>query len=113
MYLDHTGFRVVEAANGHEALDVAFSSVPDVIVMDLSLPGLDGWEATRRLKGDARTRHIPVLALTSHALEGFSEGAKEAGCDGFITKPCLPDELMAEIRGMLTVAKKSKSKSST
>jgi CheY-like chemotaxis protein len=101
MYLDHAGFRVVEATNGHEALDVAFSRVPDVIVMDLSLPGLDGWEATRRLKADARTRHIPVLALTSHALEGFSKGAREAGCDAFVTKPCLPENLASEIRAML------------
>ena len=110
MYLDHTGFRVVEAANGHEALDVAFSSVPDVIVMDLSLPGLDGWEATRRLKADARTRHIPVLALTSHALEGFSKGARDAGCDGFVTKPCLPENLASEIRAMLDGSRGAASK---
>jgi len=101
MYLEHVGFRVAEAANGFEALEQATRLLPDLIVMDLSLPGLDGWEATRRLKADERTRHIPVLALTSHALEGFSEGARAAGCDGFVTKPCLPEELVAEIRRLL------------
>ncbi|HEV8640863.1 MAG TPA: response regulator [Methylomirabilota bacterium] len=112
LFLTHSGFKVAEAATGQEALERAFELLPDLIVMDLSLPGLDGWEVTRRLKDDARTRHIPVLVLTSHALEGFSEGAKEAGCDGFVTKPCLPDQLTAEIRGMLADAKKSGSKSS-
>jgi CheY-like chemotaxis protein len=104
LYLNHSGFKVAEAGTGHEALQQAFSLLPDLIVMDLSLPGLDGWEATRRLKDDARTRHIPVLALTSHALEGFSEGARAAGCDGFVTKPCLPEKLVTEIRAMLDKA---------
>jgi CheY-like chemotaxis protein len=108
MYLDHSGIRVAEAGNGHEALEQAFALLPDLIVMDLSLPGLDGWEATRRLKADPRTRHIPVLALTSHALEGFSEGARAAGCDGFVTKPCLPDRLLAEIRTMLDGPRRSR-----
>ncbi|MGH7325420.1 MAG: response regulator [Candidatus Rokuibacteriota bacterium] len=113
LFLHHAGFRVAEAGNGHEALDQAFALVPDVIVMDLSLPGLDGWEATRRLKRDRRTRHIPVLALTSHALEGFSEGAKAAGCDGFVTKPCLPEQLVAEIHALLDGARKPESRTST
>jgi len=104
MYLEHSGLRVAEAANGHEALEQAFHLLPDLIVMDLSLPGLDGWEATRRLKADQRTKKIPVLALTSHALEGYSEGARAAGCDAFITKPCLPEQLLNEIRKMLTVS---------
>ena len=72
--------------------------------MDLSLPGIDGWEATRRLKADERTKKIPVLALTSHALEGFSDGAKAAGCDGFVTKPCLPEQLLSEIRKVLAAS---------
>lgn len=101
MFLEHSGYRVAQAANGFEALERAFALVPDVVVMDLSLPGLDGWEATRRLKADPRTQHVPVLALTSHALEGFSEGARAAGCDGFVTKPCLPDQLLSEIRSLL------------
>jgi len=100
-FLRFSGLRVEEAANGHEALDKAFAFLPDLIVMDLSLPGIDGWEATRRLKSDARTQHIPVLALTGHALAGYSEGAREAGCDGFVTKPCLPEDLFAEIARLL------------
>lgn len=101
MFLEYAGFRVAEATNGFEALEQATARLPDLIVMDLSLPGLDGWEATRRLKADPRTRQIPVLALTSHALEGFAEGARAAGCDGFVTKPCLPEKLAQEIRTML------------
>ena len=100
-YLEFSGLRVAEAQNGHEALQQAFALLPDLIVMDLSLPGLDGWEATRRLKADPRTRTIPVIALTGHALAGHSKGAIEAGCDAFITKPCLPERLLEEIRRML------------
>ncbi len=100
-FLEFSGFRVAEAQNGHEALDKAFDLQPDLIVMDLSLPGLDGWEATRRLKADGRTRTIPVIALTGHALAGHSKGAMDAGCDAFITKPCLPERLMEEIKSML------------
>src|SRR5881409_1656182 len=92
-YLEYSGFRTEQAKNGVEALERAFANPPDVILMDLSLPTMDGWEATRRLKADPRTRHIPVVALTGHALAGFSEGAKQAGCDAFVTKPCLPDDL--------------------
>jgi CheY-like chemotaxis protein len=62
---------------------------------------MDGWEATRRLKSDIRTRHIPIVALTGHALAGHAEGAREAGCDAFVTKPCLPDALVAEIKRLL------------
>jgi len=101
MYLEHAGMQVAEAGNGHEALDQAFRLLPDLIVMDLSLPGIDGWEATRRLKADEQTKKIPVVALTSHALEGYSEGAREAGCDAFVTKPCLPEQLLSEIRKVL------------
>jgi len=100
-FLTFSGFRVAEAANGKEALEKAGQLLPDLIVMDLSLPVMDGWEATRRLKTDERTRRIPVLALTGHALGRHSEGAKEAGCDGFVTKPCLPEDLIVEIRRML------------
>ena len=104
-YLRFCGFRVAEARNGNEALEQAFSQRPDLILMDLSLPGMDGWEATRQLKADDRTRHIPVVALTGHALAGASEGAKKAGCDSFVTKPCLPDDLVVEVRRMLSLAK--------
>ena len=104
-FLTYSGLRVEEAENGHQALEKAFTLRPDVIVMDLSLPGLDGWEATRRLKGDPRTRDIPVIALTGHALAGHSKGALDAGCDAFITKPCLPERLLEEIRTILAGAR--------
>jgi CheY-like chemotaxis protein len=100
-FLRFSGFDVVEATNGAEAVDMARRIVPDVVVMDLSLPVLDGWEATRRLKADGRTRHIPVVALTGHALEGHSQGAREAGCDEFLAKPCLPETLLATVRELL------------
>jgi CheY-like chemotaxis protein len=100
-FLGYSGFKVIEASNGVEAVDKATDALPDVIVMDLSLPVLDGWEATRRLKADARTRHIPVLALTGHALEGHSKGARAAGCDAFLVKPCLPDKLLDAVKSIL------------
>jgi two-component system, cell cycle response regulator DivK len=108
-YLQFSGFDVVEATNGMEALKSAVESSPDIILMDLSLPVMDGWEATRRLKADERTASIPVVALTGHALAGISEGAKRAGCDAFVTKPCLPEDLVKEIRRILdTPAKKGR-----
>jgi two-component system, cell cycle response regulator DivK len=100
-YLQYSGFDVVEAGNGMEALQRAVDETPDIILMDLSLPVMDGWEATRRLKSDQRTASIPVVALTGHALAGISEGAKKAGCDAFVTKPCLPEDLVKEIRRIL------------
>ena len=100
-YLQFAGFDVVEAANGLEALQRAIESPPDIILMDLSLPVMDGWEATRRLKADGRTARIPVMAVTSHALTGASALAKRAGCDAFVAKPCLPQDLVQEIRKVL------------
>jgi CheY-like chemotaxis protein len=100
-YLEFSGFDVVGAANGMEALERARDQVPDIVLMDLSLPVMDGWEATRRLKADQRTAGIPVVALTGHALAAVSEEAKQAGCDAFVTKPCLPEDLVKQIRRML------------
>jgi len=100
-YLEYSGFEVVEASNGMEAIQRAVDDAPDIILMDLSLPVMDGWEATRRLKADERTAGIPVVALTGHALAGISQGAREAGCDAFVTKPCLPEDLVKEIRKVL------------
>jgi len=100
-YLAYCGFRVIEAKNGKEAIQQAFAQSPNVIIMDLSLPVMDGWEATRRLKADGRTKSIPVIALTGHALQGHSKGALDAGCDAFVAKPCLPDQLVLEIKRML------------
>jgi CheY-like chemotaxis protein len=104
-YLQFSGFRVAEATNGFEAIDKTLELMPDIILMDLALPKMDGWEATRRLKLDERTRHIPVVALTGHALAGHAEGARQVGCDSFVTKPCLPDALVAEIHRMLATRK--------
>lgn len=100
-YLEYCGFSVVQAANGMEALQQAAETEPDIILMDLSLPLMDGWEATRRLKADERTANIPVVALTGHALAGISEGARQAGCDAFVTKPCMPEDLVKEIHRVL------------
>ena len=100
-YLQFSGYRVAEAANGLEAIEKTLELLPDIILMDLALPKMDGWEATRRLKTDERTRHIPIVALTGHALAGYAEGARQAGCDAFVTKPCLPDALVEEIQRML------------
>jgi CheY-like chemotaxis protein len=100
-YLEYSGFEVVEAGNGVEALQRAVETEPDIILMDLSLPVMDGWEATRRLKADQRTAEIPVVALTGHALVGISDGARRAGCDGFVSKPCLPEDLVKVIRKVL------------
>jgi two-component system, cell cycle response regulator DivK len=104
-YLQFAGLRVAEAANGKEALSKTAELMPDLIVMDLSLPGVDGWQATRIIKQDPKTRDILVLALTGHALEGASQGAKDAGCDAFLTKPCLPEDLHQEIQRMLGAAR--------
>jgi two-component system, cell cycle response regulator DivK len=101
-YLQFSGYRVAEATNGMEAIEKTIELLPDIILMDLALPRMDGWEATRRLKMDERTKHIPIVALTGHALAGHAEGARLAGCDAFVTKPCLPDALVAEIQRMLS-----------
>jgi len=106
-YLQFSGFRVAEARNGNEAVAQARSLKPDLILMDLSLPGMDGWEATRVLKADEATKRIPIVALTGHALAGASEGARKAGCDSFVTKPCLPDDLVVEVRRMLNAVKQA------
>ncbi len=112
-YLQFSGFDVVQAANGMEALQRAADAEPDIILMDLSLPVMDGWEATRRLKADPRTAQIPVVALTGHALAGISEGARQAGCDAFVTKPCLPEDLVREIRRVLSEQADARARSST
>jgi CheY-like chemotaxis protein len=97
------GFDVIEASDGVEALDRSSSRVPDVILMDLSIPVLDGWEATRRLKADRRTAHIPVIALTAHDGAGELREATAAGCDWLVPKPCLPHDLIDELRRVLTM----------
>lgn len=102
-FLSFSGFRVAQAATGREAIERAFSLLPDLILMDLSLPELDGLEATRHLKKDERTKWIPVLALTGHAVAVHSREARAAGCAAFLTKPCLPEVLLGEIRRVLAM----------
>jgi two-component system cell cycle response regulator DivK len=103
-YLAYSGYRVEQAANGQEAVELAKRLKPNLVVMDLSLPVMDGWEATRQLKADEGTRHIPVIALTGHALAGHSRGAAEAGCDAFLAKPCLPEKLLAKVEELLRIS---------
>jgi CheY-like chemotaxis protein len=99
--LSFRGFRVVGASTGQEALDLAEELVPDVVVMDLSLPDMDGRDVTRSLKGRASTAHIPVIALTAHPAASRAASAREAGCDAFVTKPCRPDQLVESLRTVL------------
>ena len=97
-----SGFDVIEAGNGEDAITRTTDRGPDVVLMDLSLPIVDGWEATRRLKSDERTAHIPVVALTAHDGSGELQRATRAGCDWFVPKPCPPDALIAEVRRVLS-----------
>jgi two-component system, cell cycle response regulator DivK len=104
LYAEHltlSGFDVIQAVNGAEAIDLTSSRLPDVILMDLSMPIVDGWEATRRLRADTRTKHIPVVALTAHDGSGELERATSAGCDWFVPKPCPPAALITEVRRIL------------
>jgi CheY-like chemotaxis protein len=87
-YLAFRGFVVCEASDGIEALELARRLQPEIVLMDLRMPGMDGWEATRRLKRDPKTSHIPVVALTAHALTPEISTARQAGCDAVIAKPC-------------------------
>ena len=96
-YLRHCGFQVTTVTTGAEALDAAREHTPDVILMDAAMPGLDGWAATKLLKNDPITRNVPVLILTAHVFAEHRAKAQEAGADGFIGKPCMPDELAREI----------------
>ena len=95
------GYEVVMAFDGEEALANAVSEQPDLILMDMSLPKIDGWEATRRLKADPGLRVIPIIALTAHAMAGDRERALEAGCDEFDTKPIEFERLLAKMERLL------------
>ena len=100
-YLEFSGFRVETARDGREAIEKATKVQPDLILMDLSLPGIDGWEATRILKASPETSHLLIVALSAHALAAEGDRARAAGCDGFIAKPCLPSDLVQEIANYL------------
>lgn len=101
--LKRKGFEVVIAGDGVAGIEAARREKPALILMDLSLPKMDGWEATRQLKADAETRAIPIIALSAHALEGEREKALDAGCDDFDTKPVEFARLMGKIGGFLEI----------
>jgi CheY-like chemotaxis protein len=102
--LTRNGFEVVIAVNGQEGVDLATSSKPDLILMDMSLPILDGWEATRQVKANPATKAIPVIALTAHAMVQDKEKALAAGCDEFDTKPVELPRLLEKIKSLLPPA---------
>ncbi|GAB6989699.1 response regulator [Paenibacillus pini] len=92
------GYKIITAEDGRQGIELAAQELPDLILMDMSLPVLDGWEATRLLKASQFTRHIPVIALTAHAMMSDEEKAYEAGCDDFDTKPVILDRLLEKMR---------------
>ena len=99
--LEDTGYKVSKAADAVEAQALLASIAPDLILMDLSMPGMDGLTLTRKLKADKRYRRIPIVALTAHALQTERQRTERAGCDGFLAKPCAPPDLLAEIARLL------------
>src|SRR5689334_22682438 len=100
-HLRRKGYEVLVAVDGRQGVDAARAAAPDLILMDMSLPVLDGWEATRQLKAAPQTRDIPVIALTAHAMAGDREKALEAGCDDYDTKPIEFARLLAKINSLL------------
>jgi CheY-like chemotaxis protein len=96
--LRHSGFTVVEARDGQAGIDAAHREMPGLILMDVSIPIIDGLEATRRLKADPDTKHIPIIALTAHALASDQQKAIEAGCDAYIAKPAEPRAVLAAVK---------------
>lgn len=99
--LASAGYEVMEAVTGEEGVAAAETHGPDLILMDIQLPGLDGYEATRRIKANPELHHIPIIVVTSYALSGDDVKAYEAGCDGYVSKPFSPRELLAKIREYL------------
>lgn len=95
--LEHSGCEVLSAWDGDEAIRLATERLPDLVLMDIAIPGVDGWEATRRLKAAPHTAHIPIIALTAHALATDRAKAEEVGCDGYLAKPCEPRRVVAEV----------------
>ena len=105
MRLELLDFEVLAAEDGEKGCEMAVTERPDIILMDLEMPVIDGWEATRRLKGNSQTRDIPIIALSAHALAGEREKALGAGCDEFDTKPIEFERLVATLRRVLAARK--------
>jgi two-component system, cell cycle response regulator DivK len=103
--LEHVGFRVIEARDGEEGVRQARKFKPNLILMDISIPKIDGWEATQQLKSDQDTRAIPIIALTAHALEEDRQKAIQAGCDGYLAKPVEPRRVVQEVERFVGPAK--------
>jgi CheY-like chemotaxis protein len=99
--LERKGYTIVMARDGQQAVDMAASEAPALILMDMSLPIIDGWEATRRVKANAVTKHIPIIALTAHAMQGDEQKAREAGCDDYDTKPVELPRLLEKMERLL------------
>jgi two-component system cell cycle response regulator DivK len=99
--LTTAGFTLIEAIDGEEGVKLAASEHPDLILMDIQLPGLDGYEATRRIRALAELKSTPIIAVTSYALSGDEAKCRAAGCDGYVAKPFSPRELLAKVRGFL------------
>ena len=99
--LERKGYQVVIAVDGQQGVDMAATESPELILMDMSLPVIDGWEATRRIKADERTRQIPVIALTAHAMQGDEQKAKDAGCDDYDVKPVELPRLLGKMEALL------------
>ena len=99
--LEFGGHQVIEATDGQAGVQMAKAEMPDVILMDISIPIIDGWEATAMLKADAQTRHVPIIALTAHVMASDREKAAEVGCDGFIAKPVEPRTVLDEVNRWL------------
>jgi two-component system cell cycle response regulator DivK len=99
--LSQAGFRVAGAASGEEAVEKALELCPHAILMDLSLPGIDGWEATRQIRQDPRLQKTAIIALSGYTLSRFSDSARKAGCDSYLIKPCQPAALIGELRRLI------------
>ncbi len=99
--LERRGFTVAIAVDGQQGVDMAVSEAPALILMDMSLPVLDGWEATRRIKADERTKQIPIIALTAHAMEGDEQKSRAAGCDDYDVKPVELPRLLGKMEVLL------------
>ena len=103
--LRHHGFRVCEALDGEEGIEKARRELPDIILMDISIPVIDGWQVTEILKRETATKGIPIIALTAHAMPGDRQRAMAVGCDGYLAKPCEPRAVLAEVNRLIDLSR--------